>query len=523
MPRAARTLVGLHVRLAWRPAAAWAAAAFAMVLASAVAFEPAFPTVTGRRELEAVLSADRGIQSLFGSARGVAEMPGFVQWRCTVFLATIGAVWAVLSMARMLRGAEDDGHAEVIGAQPFSRRATTACAVVAQLLLCALLAGGVTVAALGGGIGAGRSLLYGLAIATPAVAFSGVAALLAQAAPSRGRAAGWGGGLVGLAFALRVAADSDADLRWLSALSPIGWAERATALTAPRAGWVVLGLAAGALAAGAAVLVAPHRDLGAALWHGRATVARAPRTLASAGGWGALAGWALGIAAFCFMTGMIAASVGSIARAGGQELSQDSAFADMFSPEGYLATVLLVASMVVAIYAARAAVRAHEEEDAGRLAMVLAGPQRRAAWLTARVTRGLVGGALLLVLAALSGWAGARTRGIDLALGDMLGAGLAALPQVLVFAGLATLAFGLRPRLTTALAYGGAGLAYLLQLVGDAVRAPAWVTWLSPFEHASTAPLNPVDGTSVAIMSAVGLALLAAGIRAFRVRDLTTG
>jgi ABC-2 type transport system permease protein len=523
MPTAASALVALHLRLAWRPASAWAVMFFAMVAASATAFEPAFPNVAARRELEAALTADRGIESLFGSARGIAEMPGFVQWRCTVLLATIGAVWAVLSTARMLRGAEDDGHAEVIDAQPLSRRTATACALTAQLILCAVLGVTTSAAALVGGIGAGRAALYGLALAMPAVTFSGVAALLAQAAPSRGRAAAWGGGAVALAFAVRVAADSSDGLRALSALSPLGWAERTTALTEPHPGWVALGLAFGAAAAGAALAVAPYRDIGSALWRTHRAAGRPPRTLTAAGAWGALAGWAAGLAAFCFMTGMISASVGSIARAGGQELSQDSAFADMFTPEGYLTTVLVMASMVVAVYGARAAVRAHEEEVAGRLGMVLAAPQHRGTWLAARIARGVVGAGLLLAVAGLGGWAGARTRGIDLSFGQMLGAGLAGLPQVLIFAGLATLAFGLRPRLTTALAYGGAGVAYLLALVGDAVRAPTWVTWLSPFEHASAAPLHPVDWGSLVAMSAIGMALLLAGVRAFAARDVATG
>jgi ABC-2 type transport system permease protein len=111
-------------------------------------------------------------------------------------------------------------------------------------------------------------------------------------------------------------------------------------------------------------------------------------------------------------------------------------------------------------------------------------------------------------------------RGVDLGLGEMLGAGLAALPQVGVFLGASVLAFGAAPRLTGAVASGAAALALMLQLVGESLDAPGWVTWISPFAHAADAPLDPVSVAAAIAMVLVGLALAAAGLHAFARRDL---
>lgn len=517
---AARALARLQLRLAWRPPATWALVFFSIVAASALAYDAAFPDRAARRAFEAAITADRGVQGLVGPAHGIATMIGFVQWRSTVFLGTIGAVWAVLATARLLRGSEDDGHAELLGAQPLSRARQTGCALAAVLALCGLLALGAFAGAAVGGIAIGPALLFGVVLASPAVAFAGIGAVLAQLAPSRGRAAAWGGGLVALAFALRVAADSEHRLHALGVLSPIAWAQRATPLTGARPLWPVLALAVGGAGAGAAVALAAQRDVGAALWRARRTAGRAPRSIALVGAWGPLAGWVAGAAAFSFMTGTISASVRSLERAGGHAIGHGQATAAVFTPRGYLSTVLLMLSVIVAVQAAGAAVRARDEEASGRLEPVLAGRQRRAAWLSARVVRGAAGATLVLAVAGMAAWAGARSRGIHLGLGEMLGAGLGALPQVTVCLGLATLAFGRWPRATAAVAYGGAGVMFLVQTVGEALSAPSWVTWISPFAHAATAPLHPVAAGPAIAMLLIGAALACAGVAAFERRDV---
>lgn len=172
----ARTLAGLQVRLAWRPAAA----AFAtIVLTSALAYPSAFSDPAARARLAAVLHHDRGIASLFGDGGAVTTMAGFVEWRSTVLMGTIVAVWAVLTVARMIRGAEDDGHADLVGTAPLTRRTMTACALVAASVLAAVIAGAVGAGSIAGGLPTGRALLFGLTLLMPAPALGALVGLLA--------------------------------------------------------------------------------------------------------------------------------------------------------------------------------------------------------------------------------------------------------------------------------------------------------------------------------------------------------
>jgi polyether ionophore transport system permease protein len=129
------------------------------------------------------------------------------------------------------------------------------------------------------------------------------------------------------------------------------------------------------------------------------------------------------------------------------------------------------------------------------------------------------------------GQAGARRRGgadhLDalaqalLPAGDgLIAAGANCLPASLLFGALGALAFGLVPRASATVAYALVGAAFVLELVGALLDAPAWVLDLSPFHHVALVPAEPLDATAAAIMLAIAAAAALGALQAFGRRDL---
>jgi ABC-2 type transport system permease protein len=64
---------------------------------------------------------------------------------------------------------------------------------------------------------------------------------------------------------------------------------------------------------------------------------------------------------------------------------------------------------------------------------------------------------------------------------------------------------------------------YVLTLVGPALKWPQWVLDLSPFTHLALVPAQPWAATSGTVMAGLGVLAAAAGLVAFRRRDIVGG
>lgn len=120
-------------------------------------------------------------------------------------------------------------------------------------------------------------------------------------------------------------------------------------------------------------------------------------------------------------------------------------------------------------------------------------------------------------------WAGGPVAGADLGLRRALEPVLGTLPLVLLFLGLAVLAFGVVPRPTVALPVSLAVAAYVLQLLGPALGLPDAVVDLSPFSWLPLPPVQPFSVAAAAIMLGLGVVAAAAGTWRFSGRDVGTG
>ena len=101
----------------------------------------------------------------------------------------------------------------------------------------------------------------------------------------------------------------------------------------------------------------------------------------------------------------------------------------------------------------------------------------------------------------------------------LVGAALAYTPALWLLVGLTTALFGLMPRAVTAAWAAFAGF-LVVGLLGEVLNLPAWVNDLSPFQHTPQLPAGDLIIAPLAVLAATAAALTAAGLLAFRQRDV---
>jgi ABC-2 type transport system permease protein len=193
--------------------------------------------------------------------------------------------------------------------------------------------------------------------------------------------------------------------------------------------------------------------------------------------------------------------------------------------DGWFTAMIEMAGTLAAIYAVQVLLRMRAEEAQGRLEPVLAGAVGRTRWVTSYlVTAGLGAVAILLVFALGMGLMAGLVLG-DTAgtLGDLIAAALAQLPAVLVVAGAVLAVFALAPRRAVAVSWLLLGAAILLSPVwGTSLGLPEWTLDLSPFSY-EEAPAAEIGAVAAVVLVGIAVALGAAGLTAFRRRDLAQG
>jgi ABC-2 type transport system permease protein len=512
---------------------AWACV-FAIVCASSITgYVSAYPHLAERVRFARSLERSGGLQAVFGAARHVDTVAGFVAWRTLAFLPLIAGIWGLLAAARTLRGEEEDGRWEILLGTPIGPRRAARIATAGLLTCAAIVWAGTAVAlvlvgTVGYGFPVAGSLYLALALVAAAAAFIAVGALACELASNRRLAVTIGSVAFGLAFILRVAADSSPKLDWLRWLTPLGWIEELRPLTGAQPLVLVPLAAMCAGLIGLAGLLAGRRDLGAGVLESKTEAPPHTLLLGSPGAQalrsarGGALGWALGLGATGLFFGLIAKSVAQIVSSspGARRAASHVGTIDAGTAEGYLALIFLFVILAICVYAANQAAHTREEEATGRLDTLLAEPLSRASWLRGRL---LVSGACL-VLATLSAvmlcWLGAAAQNSGIGLARMLEAGLSAVVLGVLFLGLATLVFGLAPRYTSPLGLGLVAGTFLLEMVGAIVKAPSWTLEASPFHHLSLAPAKPLDWATLAVIAAIGVLTALLGTFAFTRRDL---
>ncbi|ABW14753.1 Putative exporter of polyketide antibiotics-like protein [Parafrankia sp. EAN1pec] len=115
----------------------------------------------------------------------------------------------------------------------------------------------------------GQCVALAATVVAGAAMFLAVGALASQLAATRRQAATIAAAVLGVGYALRMAANTDRGVHWLGWLSPLGWVDRIRPLTDPNPVALVPVLALTAGATAAAVWLAGRRDAGTAILPGR--------------------------------------------------------------------------------------------------------------------------------------------------------------------------------------------------------------------------------------------------------------
>ena len=504
-----------------------------VVASSAYSYATTYKTLAQRERLVALFGSNTGLAAINGPAREIQTVPGYTVWKSFMFLIIVGAVWGLLIATKLIRGEEDAGRWELLLAGQTTRRRAAAQALVglaAGLVVLWTVTAVITVAVGRSSkvqIAAGPALYFALALVAPAAIFLAAGALAGQLAATRRQAAGYAGAALGVCYALRMVADSGADLEWLRWATPLGWVEELQPLTDPRPVAVLPIIGLVVLLTGLAIHLSGSRDLGASVVPDR--VSPQPRTRLLFGPVGlavrlvrpSVLGWAAGIGAMALL-------MGSISKQGGYLLTSTASVERVITRLGghgagaklYLGFTFQMVAALVAFAVAGQVSATRSEEAEGRLDQLLVRPVSRSSWLAGRLALSAVVLIASGLLAGLLGWVGAASQDAGVSLTSLLGAGINMVPPAFCVLGIGVLAFGTWPRATASVTYGVLTWSLLIQLVGGFFSSNHWLLDTSVFHHMASAPAVDPNWTSAAVLIAVGTAAALVGIAAFQRRDL---
>lgn len=497
-----------------------------LVASTAASFRNLYPTPESRVGFAASIRASGALRALTGPAYELGTIGGLTAWRSVGIASVAAGLMGLLLVVRHTRADEEAGRTELLGAGVLGRYAVLAAALLVAALAAGSVAVLVAVALVLLGLPVAGSVAAGLAIGSAGAVFAAAAALTAQLTAVARAATGLAGALLAAAFVLRAAGDASTGA--LSWASPIGWAQAVRPYAGERWWVLALPVLLAAALVTAAVLVVPRRDLGAGVRPARtgpaaaAPALRSPLALAWRLQRGTLLGWTAGFVLVGVAVGAVAADTADLL---GDNGGLTDAVRRLGGGGGivqsYLGSVLGILGLAAAGYVVQTVLRLRAEEAELRAEPVLATGVSRGRWAGAHVLVGLLGtGWLLLAAAVTLGLVhGLRVHDVGGQLRTLTAGALAQLPAVWVLGGLAVLLVGALPRLV-ALAWAALAACLLLGQVGELLELPGWALDLSPFRHVPRLPVGSAAVLPLVLLVAVAAALGVAGFAGLRRRDL---
>lgn len=438
------------------------------------------------------------------------------------------ALMSVFTVVRHTRADEQAGRAELLRANVVGRHATLVAALIVTTLMVLAASVLVWVGALTAGYAWEGSLLVAVACSAVGLFFAGAAAVSVQLSESARGASAMAGGLIGLAYVVRMAGDApEVGGTALSWGSPLGWAQQ-TAPFVDDLWWPVLLLVASAsVLAGLGFQLSTRRDVGAGIMPARLGRAEArpalgtPLGLAARTLWGTLRGWGIALVLAALMFGSYSQTMMDAADSLPPEL------ADVFAGEdvmlGYLAYIALFMGVFVLAAGVGSLQQIRGEEARSRAEYGLSVPMSRTTWLGAHLAVVVVG--VIGILAAVGiamGLGAAMSLEADGAtyFADLVLAGLLQAPAVLCVVGIVTALFGWLPRAAAPVGWLLVGFTGLMSTFGGLLDLPDFILDLDPFNHLADFPVDAIAWEPVAWLTAIGAAGIAAGLLGWRRREV---
>ncbi len=511
-------LAGQVARRAARSGALWGLIFGFFIVVQTHAYISSYKTQAARDQLARAYGSNTAMNALLGSERAVNTVAGFASWRFVGILSVLGSIWGLLTATRLIRGEEEAGRYDLLLAGQTTRRRAGGQALAGLgaglLALFVLTAVGaiVTGRSPSAGFSLGQCLYFSVTLVAGAAMFLAIGALASQLAGTRRRAAAMAGVVFGMAYALRMVADTNQGLHWLMWLSPLGWVEETRPLTDPNPVALLPVLVLLIAVTAVTLHLAGSRDVGAASLPGRDS---SQPHLALLGGSAGLAvrlmrpvalGWLFAVAAFAVLIGTTAESsaqdaTGSqgIQQAIGRLGGHGSLVADD------LGLTFLILALLIALISVGQITAMRTEEADGYLENLLVRPVSRTSWFAGRLE---LSSLLLLaagLLAGIGAWAGAASQHSGAGFGSLVMAGLNVVPPGLFLLGLGALVLGAWPRLTSTVVYGYLAWSFLVELAGGVVHTSHWLLDTSVFFHMVPTPATSPDWSSMAVITGLGI------------------
>jgi ABC-2 type transport system permease protein len=524
-----RAMSRLVIRQIWRGTVIVAAACAGMSAIVAAQYESMFQGSLDQSALRA-LAENPAIRTLFGPPAALDDAGGFTVWRTGTPVLLLASGWLLLAATRITRGEEDAGRWELLLSGRLRMVDLVIRCLAAVVASAIVISGLVGTALLAAGTDATGVTVYAVGILGVVLTFASAGLLAAQVMPTRSAAVGLTVALLGVALLLRMLSDGVPRLAWSAWASPFGLVVRAAPYAENRISPLLVLAVFPVVLATAAIAVARHRDLDSGLMATATT--RAPRTrlLGSVGGFAVrraiwpTVGWATGIAAYLLLIGAVIASILEFFEQNRRfaELAGAAGFAGLDSADGFAAALFSLLAIPTGLYAATRLATMAADEKARRWTAVFAGPMSRNRLAGSEIAVTAAGVLVLHTVAALAIWGGAALTGGQLGIGAALAGALNSVPIAWLALGAATLALGWLPSWV-----GGIGAlpvvgGFLLNVLTQGSRAPAWLVNLSPFAHLAAVPNAPPDWSAIAALTIIGVLMIAAGLMGYSRRDLTT-
>lgn len=520
----------------WKASLALGVTFGGVAAASAASYVSSFPTEASRRTMAATFSGDGGFSMLFGSVAHLDRVGGYTAYKTYVLLTTIGAVWAILTTTRLLRGEEESGRWSLLLAgrtNPGRVTAATLTGIFAGTMLIALVT--LSIVALSGtsdtiGFGIGGSALFAGAAVLPAVVFVGIAAIASQLASTRRLASTIAMGCFAASFVLRMLGDAGARSHWVLWVTPLGWSELVQPFIGNHPLPLLAGVALAVVSCTVAVSLANRRDTGSGVfatsetrapnWMGLGTPLALGARLAAP----IVIAWAVALIATALIFGAVTHSVVDALDASKSLQSTLTRLgSDGAGPVGYLSVAFILLGSVLALVPAHHIGMARDEESSGRLAYLAAGPVDRRGWLAGRLELGALVVVMLGPISGLACWAGAVTFGAHVAFLPVVEAGLFAVPAALLALAIGALALAVVPRIAAASVEMIVGWSLVIDLLGSMVDRLGPLTRLSLFHYSGSVPASTPDWVAFTVMVVVACTITAVALTIFGRRDLAVG
>ena len=478
----------------------------------------------------AAVSNVPSIKALTGLAAAPNTMGGAVWTKIWMTCALLLAFGVVFLVTRNGRADEEAGRTELLRSRMLGMHAYTVATWIVCGALSVAVGIGVAAVSIGGGLdpagsGITGSVILGASITGVGLVGLAVSALAGQVMTTSRAANALASTVLGVFYMLRMVGDlGDGRLTWAS---PIGWGQEMQPWGANRWWPFALMLVLTAILLAAASTVESRRDLGAGVVSERAGRADAPARYAKPLGLalrmerGPVIGWTLTIALSALLFGSVIDAMSTL-----MEDASDSVAAIMRGTgvDALLSMLITMIAMITTVFAIQTSLTLRGDETRGIIEPQLAGAVSRVNWALQRLLIPMVGSAVLLVIGG--GLIGVSYGATISQSGQALTLALAALaywPAVMVFVGITVALFGWLPRLSIALSWGLLAAMWIVVIVGDALRLPAWLLDLLPFSATPYQPLDPMSWPPVIVMTAVAGLLCWLGLARFARRDVQTG